>query len=42
MEPLKFPVVSTLILFALAGLLAFYMPLPNLNTDSSVINIMSR
>lgn len=42
MENLKFPMVPTLVLFALTGLLAFYMPLPNLQTQSSVASKVFR
>lgn len=40
LSPVKFPMVSILVLFAVTGLLAFYMPLPNPETESSVFSKM--
>ncbi|HEY9611908.1 hypothetical protein [Allocoleopsis sp.] len=43
MKPLKFPLTSTLALFAIAGLLAFCMPFPyTTGTSSSVISKIFR
>jgi hypothetical protein len=38
MKPLKFPLVSTLALFALSGLLALYIPLPQVGASSDVMS----
>jgi hypothetical protein len=38
MKPIKFPIYSTLVLFAIAGLLAFSIPLPHTKTASNVIS----
>ncbi|MDZ4874819.1 MAG: hypothetical protein CLLPBCKN_004215 [Chroococcidiopsis cubana SAG 39.79] len=37
MTPHKFPIVATLILFVLAGLLAYFAPLPNRNTSKGIV-----
>ena len=42
MKTLKFPVVPTITLFALIGLLAFYTPLPDLGTSSDVTSKIFR
>lgn len=38
LEPVKLPIVSTFVLFALTGFLAFYMPFPNPEGESSVVS----
>ena len=38
LEAVKLPIVSTLVLFALTGLLAFYLPFPNPEGESYVIS----
>jgi hypothetical protein len=40
MKPIKFPLYSTLVLFAIAGLLAFSIPLPNTGSSSNAISEM--
>ena len=38
LEPVKLPIVSTLVLFALTGFLALYMPFSNPEGESSVVS----
>jgi hypothetical protein len=42
MKPLKFPIRSTLAVFALTGLLALYIPLPQIGASPDVMSKIFR